>query len=327
MKSEAPNTRLAIDELGTDPEQKGAPSPRRALDAGGVLLALTDVDCPTAALGHSAVLADCLEANLNVLRVLPELRPFVPFWPDLDVEQTRRDDRGLAAARKTVTWCDDVLPQRLLGKQLRIRIGDFVDEAAKRAEELDAALIVLPPSTGRLGITATTLARVAARPVLVTRTFPPLAPLLAASDLEDDDFWVLQRAVELGAQLGSQVVAVHNIGWSSTPFGPASPCFATALPHPAAFETRQSRLAHATQRLKRPIMTVLANEVDPVGAMLEQARVHRATIVVGTRSRSWLERLIGGSVAAQVVNRSDRSVVVTPRIAAQPVARRIRPRE
>lgn len=272
---------------------------------GSVLLALTDGDYPTAALEQCASLAQSLEAELHILQVLPPEHHFMPGAPDLDLMQaTRRVERCLAAARLTKTWCDVVLTNPLAAKRLRIRVGHLVEDAANRAAEVDAAFLVLAPSTGRLGATAAALARASSRPVLVARTPVRRATLLAATDLKDDDYWVLRQAVELGAQLEAPVVAVHNVSCLPVAFDRHTPRGSASIPSQAL------RLVRATEQLESSMETIVATEVDPVDAILDQARAHDADIiVVGTRPRGGLSER---SVAAEVVNRSDRSVLITP---------------
>jgi nucleotide-binding universal stress UspA family protein len=280
-----------------------------------VLLALTDGDHPTATLRQSSALARSLDADLHILRVLPVESQFVPFGPDFDVVQaTRRVERCLSASRQTRVWCDDTLFEPLCAKRLRIRVGNFIEDTANRAVELNAWLIVLAPSTGRLGITATALAHAASRPVLVARTSVPHATLLAATDLEDEDSRVLRKAAELGALLGSPVVAVYNASSFSESFRreSARPS-AAALASPRPSESRALRLVKATERMNSPMKAVVAQELDPVDAILEQARLHEAqAIVVGTRPGPCFDRLLTRTVAAEVVERSDRSVLVAP---------------
>ncbi|MBK8259309.1 MAG: universal stress protein [Polyangiaceae bacterium] len=54
--------------------------------------------------------------------------------------------------------------------------------------------------------------------------------------------------------------------------------------------------------------------------VLGEAREHNADlVVVGTRKRTWFDRLVAGSVAEQIVNRAKRSVLVTPLDDARPL--------
>ena len=279
-----------------------------------VLLALTDGDHPTATLRLSSALARSLDADLHIVRVLPLEGQFIPFGPNFDlVQATRRIERCLSAARQTRTWCDDTLSEPFSPKRLRIRVGNFIEDAASRAGELDAWLIVLAPSTGRLGITATALAHASSRPVLVARTSAPHATLLAATDLLDKDARVLRKAAELGAVLRAPVVAVYNA--SSFSEAPNSDSCASAAPLGSArpSESRVLRLVRATERADSPMRAIVAQELDPVDAILEQARLHEAqAIVVGTRPGPCLDHVIRRTVAAEVVERSDRSVLVAP---------------
>ena len=312
MKHTPESRKFEVASVEADRELKGALRSRRRDRLGSVLLALTDGDHPTVALRQCWTLAEALKADLHILQVLPQESHFEPVVSDLDlVQTTRRVERCLAAARATKLWCDDVLPEPLSPKRLRIRIGSFIQDAACRAAEVDAGLIVLAPSTGRLGTTATALAHAASCPVLVARTSAPEATLLAATDLEDDDYWVLRKAVELGERLKAPVVAVHNVSCLPAAFN-LQPTLGLAGEREGR-ETRALRLLRAGERLDASIETVVSTEIDPVDAILEQAEVHDAhMIVVGTRRRQSLGRSLARSVAAEVVNRSDRSVLVMP---------------
>lgn len=315
MKLTPDDHKFEVASAEAERELKGTQRSRRRARLGNVLLALTDGDHPTAALRQCSALAESLNADLHVLQVLPPEGTFAPVVADLDlVQTTRRVERCLEAARSTKLWCDDVLTEPLSPKRLRIRIGSFIEDSASRAVEVDAGLIVLAPSTGRLGTTATALAHAASCPVLVARTSVPEATLLAATDLEDEDYWVLRKAVELGERLKAPVVAVHNVSCLPATLSlELTPCAEGSRDQPDVNETRALRLVHASEKLDAPIETVVSTEVDPVDAILDQAQVHDAhTIVVGTRPRRPLGRRIARSVAAEVVNRSDRSVLVTP---------------
>lgn len=318
MKSQSEHGALPSGVRKTELAARNVSGSRMRRRSGSVLLALANADHPTAVLRQSAMLARSLDAKLNVVRVLPEVLDCMAFWPYRRARHAARRREGCeAAARRTRAWCDEVLSEQLAPDQIGIRIGEFVDQATRRADELDARLIVLAPSMGSLSVTATALARAAARAVLIMRAFKPLSPLLAASDLEDDDSWVLQKAVELAAQLGAPIVAVHHINPLAS-VGPSSPCLASHPPPVWAVRGRQSRPTRATRQLHRPISSVLLHELDPVDAILHQSRIYRATIIVGTRPRSWLDWLIDRSIADEVVNRSERSVVVISRTPVAP---------
>ncbi|MEO8178771.1 MAG: universal stress protein [Deltaproteobacteria bacterium] len=275
-------------------ERRAEPGPHGSRT---LLLALTDSDYPTIALRQSSSLAGLLGLELHILRVLPTERPFLAIAP-LDIAHVaRRVQRCMVAARDTRAWCDQVLAAPLSAKQLRVRIGPFIEDVGSYANELNVAFITLAPSTGRVGARATTLARVSARSVLVVRTSTFQGTLLAATKLEDNDYWVVRRAVEFGSHVGASVVALHNCSpWP-----------------PRCAGSDKARPLGAQERCPIPVPTVVTHELDPVDAILVQARIQRAqTVVVGTRRSSWLGGTIEQGVAVEVIDRCERSVLVAP---------------
>lgn len=84
---------------------------------------------------------------------------------------------------------------------------------------------------------------------------------------------------------------------------------------------RRASLLEAAGALSVESEAVLRSELDPAQAVLDEARTRDADlIVVGTRGRSWLERLLTSSVSEQIINRARRSVLVAP-VPARPCAR------
>lgn len=87
----------------------------------------------------------------------------------------------------------------------------------------------------------------------------------------------------------------------------------TVPPNDSVRKARSARLSQASQKLAADARAVIRNEVNPVDALLREAREHDADlVVVGTRRRGWFECFRARSVAAQVVNRAKRSVLVMP---------------
>jgi nucleotide-binding universal stress UspA family protein len=226
----------------------------------------------------------------------------------------RGTERCLTAARDIERWCGDVLPETLPPERLGIRVGEFVEEAAGYAEQLEAPLIVVAPGPGPLARTVTALVHASGRPVLVSRSLTSGGTILVATDLEDDDD-VLRRAIDLSVQLNARVVAVHHLSGSKMELAFDSPVLAAAGPVPEqrASGSSTERLERLGARHQRLTATVVTHGANPADAILEQARIHRAhTIVVGTRERRWLERFIAPSVAAAIIDRSEVSVLVIP---------------
>jgi nucleotide-binding universal stress UspA family protein len=135
--------------------------------------------------------------------------------------------------------------------------------------------------------------------------------------LDKGDTSVLQKAVAFGRQLRAPVVAVHNITRTASTAAVGSPLLAPLLlspqPVPTPARLDDATVAHVQEPLGS-MSTIVTNERDLVNAIIDQARRHRAhTIIVGTTSRSRLERFINPSIAAAVVDGAERSVLVTPR--------------
>lgn len=164
--------------------------------------------------------------------------------------------------------------QRVL---IHIRIGDFLGQVGRFARACGARLIVVLPREGRAGSRVTALAGASAHPVLVARSFESFRTLVAATDLEDDDYPVLRSAAVLGDQLRADVLAVHNVSPVAAVL-PVESAFATALLLTAdTVKLRRQRLVRATAALTAKMQHLIANRPDTVSVILEQcqSRVRR----------------------------------------------------
>jgi nucleotide-binding universal stress UspA family protein len=218
-------------------------------------------------------------------------------------EARRRIERCVRASRQMRSWYQTVLNDPLPIRRVRIRLGEFGEQVAARATQLDARLIVLSPSMARLGSTATALARACLRPVLVARGAEPSGALVAATDLEDPQYRVVRQASEWGATLAAPVMAVHNVSCVAAPIGR----FYKARPKPPPALPRRVRA-----ELPAPLDMVVTTDLDPVDGVLDQALRHESRIiVVGTRPRRGPAPHHDHSVAAQIIDRSRCSVLVT----------------
>jgi nucleotide-binding universal stress UspA family protein len=175
-------------------------------------------------------------------------------------------------------------------------------------------MVALAPRKRRFGTLVTTLAHASGVPVVVLRPATSQHAIVAATNLEEVDYPVLRKAIELGEQLHERVIPVHNVTPLSVVVSPDSmlPPI-TVWPGRGETEVRRVRLAHAVDQLHIAARGLVANDVNPAEAILRVARVEDADVViVGAHPRSWFGRLVSGSVAAQVVNRARRSVLVVP---------------
>ena len=307
------------------PVALAVPSPARPT----VLFALFEDGRPTASLLRALALSRVLDAELHVVRVLPELSRVNALFPQNHVlDAVRTVELTLRANRSTREWLATCLgDDEAAIERFSIVHGNFLERVAGRAAELDAVLIIVPPREGRMGKTVTSLASTSGVPVLVAREATHDETIVAATDLESDGYPVLRRAAELGQQLDAPVIAVHNVNPVSVVVGLDMAWPFTVLHGEPIREARSARLSQISEKLPVDACAVIRNDVNPVDAILGEAREHDADlVVVGTRRRNWFDRLVAGSVAAQVVNRARRSVLVTPLddsgpMAAAPLAR------
>jgi nucleotide-binding universal stress UspA family protein len=184
-----------------------------------------------------------------------------------------------------------------------VRRGSFVEQVAFHLRLTDISLIVIGEEWGGIGKLATSLARRAKRSVMVARP-GMFSGILAATDLSTPGHPVLHEAARLGAALGVPVTAFHNVDPLAVGglYGEA----------PSRFQQSQ-RLQRAVRGLTIKAAATVRADIDPVGAIREQARHSNADmVVVGTHSRPPWERLLWGSVSSRVVERAPGSVVVTP---------------
>lgn len=278
-----------------------------------ILLALFEAGHPTACLKRAVKLARMLGAQLRVLRVL-EASYTTPLFP-LVTDRFTEVKRSLEAQRTTRGWLGEVLHDDIAGDDLAVRSGTFVEQVAIYASEIGAELIVVSPSYAALGGTVTSLAHAANTPVLVACAATTSQAIVAATDLEDADDRVIWVAAELGHKLGAPVIAMHNVNPMSAPEATSSDAQwpVTVVATGSATTERMRRLSHASARLHIDTVTLVASQHSPVDAILQAAHARDADIVVvGTHVKSWLGRVLNSSIAAQLVDRARRSVLVTP---------------
>lgn len=276
-----------------------------------VLLALRDAERPVAALERSYSLATLLGHQLRVVRVVSapsRLRRFLARKGKIEV---MRD-----AHQATRDWLVKRLGEHGRFVQITIALGSFVQRVAMHARAVDCGLIVVAPRAVLAGSVVTALARRSNKPVLAARTSGASQGILAATDLRLEGLPVVEHAARLASNLHAELFAIHNVDplWMPAS-GPALPEMVAPVVVPRKAETldRRERLSALTSDLPVPVTPVVTSLIDPVYAILEEARTRGAgLIVVGTRQRTAWERLLGGSVAAQVVSRTQRSVLVSP---------------
>jgi nucleotide-binding universal stress UspA family protein len=278
-----------------------------------LLLALFDTGLPMPSLERALSLAAALKTRLHVLRVVLGRSSFNAVSPQVDLLSSIRPAQyALESDRRLHEWLAQ-LSVDCLPDEICTRSGDFVTQVAARALQLDACLVVMPPAEGRLGELASKLALAAQLPVLVIRAGALQGRIMAAADLRDPTYPVLRTATSLAESLDASVIALHNVSPLTVLTSGDFSCAAPADTRRSLVPARREQLEHALRVVGSPSTAVVADEVDPVDAILAEAQARDVDLViVGTRRHSWWERLVGSGVAARVVNGTDRSVLVVP---------------
>lgn len=293
-----------------------------------LVFALLAADRPTPSLQRALALARSLEGELHVLSVLPGPSRLQALFSRSDARRAARTvQRTLRAKRLTRSWLRGTLGSDDMLERLCVAHGEFVEQAAAHAASLDAKMIILSPRLQRLGRTATSLARATQRPVLVAREHQGSRAILAATDLRTSGNPVLWKAAELGQRLRAKVVALHNVdatgaagaavllpgalATGAMTIGAAA--WANVHQPAAARSARLAQLTAATAQLPLEAEAMVVGEADATRAILTQAGARDPDcVVVGARRHSWLEEWALGSVASDVVERAQRSVLVVP---------------
>jgi nucleotide-binding universal stress UspA family protein len=281
-----------------------------------VLFAMFEEGQPTASILRARALSRVLEAELHVLRVLPEYTRVNAVFPQNNsMDALQAVERAFRTKTHTRLWLRECLgDDESAVDHIAIVHGDFVDMATQQAAKHDTVLIVIPPCAGNIGHTVTSLATTSGVPVLVAREATKDETIIAATDLQDTAYPVLRQAAKLGQQLDASVIALHNVNPMPVLVGTGMAWPITVYPSNPVCEARSARLTQISQKLPGDAHPVIRNEMNAADAILGEAREHDADLViVGTRRRrNWFDRLVAGNVAAQVVNRAKRSVLVTP---------------
>jgi nucleotide-binding universal stress UspA family protein len=304
---------VAVTRDSTTPSpQSGIPEVVRCeLVKRSVLLALCEPSPAIPSLHRALAIAELLDAELHVVQVLPTTIPSNPLFPQRNVDDAMSDvARTWRTSSATRAWIGDVIGDELAEFRMQVRCGDFVAQVASHALAVNAQLIVIP-TRGDCGSVVTRLAHASQLPVLVAKPTTGHPTIVAATDLQDAGYPLLRTTAEFGEQLRTPVVAFHNVTPVSMMLNPLSNRPITPRDE-GGISARRARLSLVSEHLHLSGQNV-ACDLDPVEAILREARARRADlVVVGTRPRSWFGRVIGASVAVRVVDRARRSVLVAP---------------
>lgn len=263
---------------------------------------------------RAEALARARGERLIVLRVIPRVGPGDPLFP----HQTHARSAHLlrleaAVERLTVRWCARHLMAPPRPGDVRVRRGTLDEGVQAICAEEEVSLILLPRLEGLDGARVEALALETRTPVLLASRQGPSDLVVAGSDLEDRSYPVLRFARDFCTRLRAPSLFLHNV----SPILMAAPVAGAPAPlavdqAPDLLADRERRLSAAAQRVDTGAGIELQRELDAATALVEVASERGADlVVVGARPRPWW-RMIGGTVAARVVDRSSISVMVLP---------------
>jgi nucleotide-binding universal stress UspA family protein len=270
--------------------------------------------------GHERALAE--GGELIVCHVVPSLIGHSPLFPQRTAEETTRMLDAERAAMHAVELRVVALTGRALGT-FRVTVDTGSAEAAVvRAADAAGATLVVVSSRGATGLDRLLLGSVASRvvryahcPVLVARPHEKTGRILAATDFSDPALPAIAAAAEEARLRHARLTLLHSIdvmpspavGWGA-PFGAS-----WVVAPPEMVEQARTAAAEALRdELQRFGVDgdVLAPSGDAATAILDAARQLPADLIVlATRGRTGLTRMVLGSVAERVIAVSPCSVL------------------
>ncbi len=206
------------------------------------------------------------------------------------------------------------------GVQIVVGSGAPDEEIVRIAETNEASLIAVgaKPREGArlvLGHVAERVVRYAPISVLVARPGKPTGKILAATDFSEGSLPALRIAGEIARTTGAKATLIHVVKPTSTLLSSAlMPLGDTWTPPSKAAVDQLDELGRTTLASLAKQYGLSSSEQlegDPADVILERAdSLDAEMIVMGSRGRKGLARLVLGSVAEKVIRQSRTSVLV-----------------
>jgi len=199
-----------------------------------------------------------------------------------------------------------------------IEEGEPYAAVVKRAEEWNADLLIVGYRGGTslsrvwLGGVAEKITRLAHCPVLVVRPTEGTRRIVAGTDFSDPALPAVRAACEEARRVDGRLLLMHSIEmpviWpDGADIGAAGD---TARLLQQMTEDASKRLSEILQECQVPAEAKLTRERAATGLVNLAEAVRADLIVVGTRGRTGLRRVVLGSVAEAVVRSASCSVLV-----------------
>jgi nucleotide-binding universal stress UspA family protein len=283
-----------------------------------VLVAMKFSAASDEALRQAHAVSTSSGAPLVVCHILPEaFRVRVLFPQDAGIDtrvQATLDEKAGDAARSHVT---EVLGPAASRAAIAIESGTAHAGILEIAARAGAHLVVMGP-----GPTALRVARSSHCPVLIARPSPADGPVVGATDFSDPALPAIRAAAIEASRRGAPLRVVHCLDLDETEVMAAASMagVAGAYPMPVisdstlrAFETTaHERLADALCLADASGEAVVLRRSARAGIVETATQGKAALVVVGSRGRTGLSRLLLGSVAEHVIDHAPCSVMVVP---------------
>ncbi len=284
--------------------------PEESIVGRDVLFAMKLTSRNVTHVARAVALAHALRGRLHVVCVVP---PRAAAWGPLFPHEVSRALVDEATFKRDVfesaVWVRDMAP----GCEVKVLAGAFATVTASLARAIGPRVVVVSREDLDNVRDATFLVRETGLPVLVARSVESGSTIVAATDLLHRELPVLRAAADLASAMEAPLVAVHNV-----PALTIEPLTATGVPvavgpTPEDLSARARALEVAVRAIDPDATALIVSESQASVGILQQAREHDADlVVVGAYGGSWMERVLFGSTADDVLRSARRSVLVLP---------------
>lgn len=268
----------------------------------------------------ASALAEARAARLAVCYVAPN-----PYVASALLAQTPLTQPQVGAMEQDARSALEKLVAKhpgLAEAELFVELGGAASEIVRRADEWKADLIVTGShaqsglSRALIGSVASSVVRYAHCPVYVVRDVSGSRAVLAATDLSEASLPAVRAAAAEAKRLALPltVLYVHEPSWFGLEAAAAAPFGVTPAVPPADLEQQLLEGARATllavmQRAGADGSALVTQGAAANTIVQHASELGAALVVVGTRGRTGIARVLLGSVAEAVASKAPCSVL------------------